>query len=341
MLAGENEHRDSFGNADVLRPGDVQWMTAGGGVIHSEMPTDALSARRRRAGRFQIWVNLPAADKMMTPRYQTLRADEIPRATQRGRASRSARDRGRVARPRRRGSTRACRSRCCTSRSQPGGALTQSVPAEQNGLIYVFKGAARIGSERREVREGQAALLESGDQRRASPSTRTRAAPAEMLLLSGKPLNEPVARYGPFVMNTREQIEQAFRDYQSGRFGVIPQTHRIVSPPSSGCRPDCGRSACCTDRRPLRTVRRRRRRSIVPLVCVMCCGLQVQRALAVLSSRPFAARTRRPRIQSSTASGVSLPDAVGFALLRLVLDRARRTCRRRACVAVAATTRLS
>ena len=163
VLAGENEHRDSFGNADVLRPGDVQWMTAGGGVIHSEMPT----ARFHREGGvqegFQIWVNLPAADKMMTPRYQTLRADEIPRATQRGRARRSARDRRRIARPRRRASTRACRSRCCTSRSQPGGALTQSVPAEQNGLMYVFKGAARIGSERREVREGQAALLESGD----------------------------------------------------------------------------------------------------------------------------------------------------------------------------------
>ena len=81
VLAGENEHRDSFGNADVLRPGDVQWMTAGGGVIHSEMPT----ARFQREGGvqegFQIWVNLPAVDKMMTPRYQTLRADDIPRAS--------------------------------------------------------------------------------------------------------------------------------------------------------------------------------------------------------------------------------------------------------------------
>ena len=106
---------------------------------------------------------------------------------------------------------------------QPGGALTQSVPAEQSGLVYVFKGAARIGSDQREVREGQAALLESGDSV-TSPSTRTRTSAAELLLLSGKPLNEPVARYGPFVMNTREQIEQAFRDYQSGRFGVIPQS---------------------------------------------------------------------------------------------------------------------
>ena len=98
----------------------------------------------------------------------------------------------------------------------------QSVPAEQNGLIYVFKGAARIGSDDREVREGQAALLESGDAVAIGVDAGASAS-AELLLLSGKPLNEPVARYGPFVMNTREQIEQAFRDYQSGRFGVIPQ----------------------------------------------------------------------------------------------------------------------
>ena len=162
MLAGENEHRDSFGNADVLRPGDVQWMTAGGGVIHAEMPT----ARFHREGGvqegFQIWVNLPAADKMMTPRYQTLRADDIPQA--------SSAD-GRVAVRVIAGESLGISARIDTRvpiqmlhfTVQPGGALLQSVPAEQNGLIYVFKGAARIGSERREVREGQAALLESGD----------------------------------------------------------------------------------------------------------------------------------------------------------------------------------
>jgi len=100
--------------------------------------------------------------------------------------------------------------------------VTQSVPAEQSGLIYVFKGTARIGDERREVREGQAALLASGDSVEIAVDADARGE-AELLLLSGKPINEPVARYGPFVMNTTEQIEQAFRDYQSGRFGVIPQ----------------------------------------------------------------------------------------------------------------------
>jgi redox-sensitive bicupin YhaK (pirin superfamily) len=222
VLAGENEHRDSFGNADVLRPGDVQWMTAGGGVIHSEMPT----ARFHREGGvqegFQIWVNLPAADKMMTPRYQTLRADEIPHA--------SSAD-GRVAVRVIAGESLGRAARIDTRvpiqmlhfTIQPGGTTVQPVPAEQNGLIYVFKGVARIGSDQREVREGQAALLESGDGVAIGVDADARG-PAELLLLSGKPLNEPVARYGPFVMNTREQIEQAFRDYQNGRFGVIPAT---------------------------------------------------------------------------------------------------------------------
>jgi quercetin 2,3-dioxygenase len=221
VLAGENEHRDSFGNADVLRPGDVQWMTAGGGVIHSEMPT----ARFQREGGvqegFQIWVNLPAADKMMTPRYQTLRADDIPSARS---------DDGRVAVRVIAGESLGRSARIDTRvpiqmlhfTVQPAGTVTQSVPADQNGLIYVFKGAACIGRDQREVREGQAALLESGDAIQIGVDAAATAA-AELLLLSGRPLKEPVARYGPFVMNTREQIEEAFRDYQNGRFGVIPE----------------------------------------------------------------------------------------------------------------------
>ena len=220
VLAGENEHRDSYGNADVLRPGDVQWMTAGGGVIHSEMPTERFHREGGVQEGFQIWVNLPAVDKMMTPRYQTLRADDIPHA-------RSAD--GRVAVRVIAGESLGSAARIDTRvpiqmlhfAIQPGGALTQSVPAEQNGLIYVFKGVARVGSEKREVRENQAALLESGDSVVIAVDAEAGGA-AELLLLSGKPLQEPVARYGPFVMNTPEQIEQAFRDYQSGRFGVIP-----------------------------------------------------------------------------------------------------------------------
>lgn len=220
VLAGENEHRDSYGNADVLRPGDVQWMTAGGGVIHSEMPT----ARFQREGGvqegFQIWVNLPAVDKMMTPRYQTLRATEIPQVTA---------DDGRVHVRVIAGESLGKSARIDTRvpiqmlhfTIQPGGSLLQAVPAEQSGLVYVFKGKATIGSDQRTVAEGQAALLGPGDSVKLGV-TNDQTRPAEILLLSGKPLHEPVARYGPFVMNTREEIEQAFRDFQSGQLGLIP-----------------------------------------------------------------------------------------------------------------------
>jgi quercetin 2,3-dioxygenase len=220
VLAGENEHRDSFGNADVLRPGDVQWMTAGGGVIHSEMPTDTFKRSGGLQEGFQIWVNLPSIDKMMTPRYQTLRAADIPQVTA---------DEGRVHVRVIAGESLGKSARIDTRvpiqmlhfTVKPGGSLAQSVPAEQSGLVYVFRGTATIGSDERTVAEGQAALLGSGDSVNISVAADA-TTPAEILLLSGQPLHEPVARYGPFVMNTREEIEQAFRDYQSGRFGLIP-----------------------------------------------------------------------------------------------------------------------
>jgi redox-sensitive bicupin YhaK (pirin superfamily) len=220
VLQGENEHRDSFGGADVLRPGDVQWMTAGAGVIHSEMPTPGFQRSGGVQQGFQIWVNLPAADKMMTPRYQTLRADQIPTATS---------DDGLVTVRVIAGESLSKSARIDTRvpiqmlhiTIAPGGNLQQRVPLEQNGIVYVFKGRAQIGATSVTVVEGQAALLGDGDTITLAVAADA-AEPAELLLLSGKPLNEPVARYGPFVMNTRAQIEQAFADYQSGRFGVIP-----------------------------------------------------------------------------------------------------------------------
>lgn len=218
VLQGENEHRDSFGNADVLGPGDVQWMTAGGGVIHSEMPTPAFKQHGGTQHGFQVWVNLPAKDKMMTPRYQTLRANQIPIAR-----SSDGRTQVRVIA----GEALGVASRIDTRvpiqmlhyTLAPGALADQSVPSEQNALVYVFGGIADIGG--RELRTGQAALLGSGDY--VTLGNREAASePAELLVLSGKPLHEPVARYGPFVMNTRAQIEDAFRDFQSGRFGIIP-----------------------------------------------------------------------------------------------------------------------
>lgn len=221
VLAGENEHRDSFGNVDVLRPGDVQWMTAGGGVIHAEMPTPEFHRSGGVQQGFQIWVNLPAADKMMTPRYQTLRASDIPVAT-----SADGRVKVRVIAGNSLGVSARIDTRVPIQMLHltvaPGGSIVQSVPQERNALVYAFKGAAQIGNEKRDVKEGQAALLGEGQTLTIGVAEDAKES-AEILLLSGRPLNEPVARYGPFVMNTRQQIEQAFVDYQSGRFGVIPR----------------------------------------------------------------------------------------------------------------------
>ena len=221
VLAGENEHRDSFGNVDVLKAGDVQWMTAGGGVIHAEMPTPEFQRKGGVQQGFQIWVNLPAADKMMTPRYQTLRASEIPLATSADGLAQARVIAGNALGVAARIDTRVP-IQMLHYTIAPGGSALQSVPSEQNGLVYVFKGVAQVGGEKQVVQEGQAALLGNGEQIRLGVAGDARE-PAQLLLLSGKPLNEPVARYGPFVMNTREEIEEAFRDYHGGRFGVIPE----------------------------------------------------------------------------------------------------------------------
>jgi hypothetical protein len=218
VLQGENEHRDSFGNADVLSPGDVQWMTAGGGVIHSEMPTPAFQRSGGTQHGFQIWVNLPSIDKMMTPRYQTLRASQIPQAQSADKLVHVRVIAGEALGVSARIDTRVP-IQMLHYTLQPGADVEQHVPSDQNGLVYVFKGTARVGD--RELRTGQAALLGSGEQI-ALGNRKESGEAAELLLLSGEPIKEPVARYGPFVMNTREEIEQAFRDYQSGQFGVIP-----------------------------------------------------------------------------------------------------------------------
>jgi redox-sensitive bicupin YhaK (pirin superfamily) len=220
VLAGENEHRDSFGNADVLGPGDVQWMTAGAGVIHSEMPTARFHMNGGVQEGFQIWVNLPAAEKMMQPRYQTLRNEQIPAA-----ASSDGKVQVRVIAGDSLGVSARIDTRVPVQMLHftiaPGGSIDQRVPADQSAMIYVFRGELDVSEHATRVQEGQAALLTAGESVQLAVKADARES-AQALLLSGKPLNEPVARYGPFVMNTREQIEQAFVDYQSGRFGVIP-----------------------------------------------------------------------------------------------------------------------
>ena len=219
LLSGGFQHKDSAGHAGKLQPGDVQWMTAGAGVVHSEIPSDEFMRDGGVMHGFQIWVNLPARDKMMTPRYQEIPRTGIPQAI-----SADDKVKVRVIAGEAMGVSAVIDTRTpiyyLHYTLQPGGAATQSVPAGYNALVYLISGSVQVGVERRLVREGQMARLGDGESVLLMV-TGDAGVPAELLLLAGQPLNEPVARYGPFVMNTREEIEQAFRDYQSGRMGRI------------------------------------------------------------------------------------------------------------------------
>ena len=219
LLSGGFQHKDSAGHAGKLTPGDVQWMTAGSGVVHSELPSDEFMRDGGVMHGFQIWVNLPARDKMMKPRYQEIPKTGVPEAL-----SADGKVKVRVIAGAALGKSAVIETRTpiyfLHFTIQPGGEVMQEVPAGYNALVYLISGEVRLGTERKPVREGQMAMLGDGDLIRIAVADEA-SAPADLLLLAGAPLKEPMARYGPFVMNTREEIEQAFRDYQSGRMGEI------------------------------------------------------------------------------------------------------------------------
>jgi len=210
MLAGSMQHKDSVGNTGNLRAGSVQWMTAARGIIHSEMPKqeDGLMWG------FQLWVNLPAKDKLGDPRYQDIDPSEIPEqpladgGSVRVVAGRFADRVGPVG--------GVATQPVMLDVSLPaGGSLDVPIPAGHNGFAYVFEGRARLGDREAAIERGHLAVLErEGDGLRIAAVGE---AGTRVLLVAGKPIGEPVARYGPFVMNTREELEQAFRDYQSGQ----------------------------------------------------------------------------------------------------------------------------
>ncbi|MCB9564480.1 MAG: pirin family protein [Kofleriaceae bacterium] len=223
-LAGEFEHEDSAGHRGVLRAGDVQWMTAGGGIVHSEMPSRAIQDHGGRVHGFQIWVNLPARLKLTRPRYQEVPSARLPTGqTDDGRARVTV-----IA-------GEALGARAVIDTHTPivyqdwtldGGAdVTTPIAGDHQALVYVFGGAVRVGDAGREVRDGQLALLGPGDAVRLRGADDTTG--GRLLLLAGVPLGEPVARYGPFVMNTEQELRDAIRDYQTGRMGEITRTAEV------------------------------------------------------------------------------------------------------------------
>lgn len=217
LLQGAMQHRDSGGHAGDLNPGDVQWMTAGAGVVHSELPHPDFQRTGGVMHGFQLWVNLPAAEKMIAPRYQDIPSDDIPKA-------RSADGKVEVVviAGEALGQQAVIDTRIPISflhfRIAPGGVIEQPLSAGHNAFAYVFDGAVQLGDEALLVSSGQAALLSDGGQLRLAVADEA-TTPAQLLLLAGPVLNEPVARHGPFVMNTAAEIEQAIIDYRDGRLG--------------------------------------------------------------------------------------------------------------------------
>lgn len=222
MLEGEFEHEDSAGHRGTIRPGDVQWMTAGAGIIHSEMPSRRIREEGGRIHGFQIWVNLPAKLKLTQPRYQEVSASEIPRAK-----SEDGLAEVRVVAGEAFGASAVINTHTPIIYQdftmKPGGEFTERYPADHRLLLYVFRGAVEIGDERSKVEDGQLALLGEGESIRARVHGDADE-DARFLLLGGVPMNEPVARYGPFVMNTKDELMQAFRDFESGKMGDITRS---------------------------------------------------------------------------------------------------------------------
>lgn len=220
MLSGEMEHKDSRGHAGRLTPGDVQWMTAGAGVVHSEMPSAEFARNGGRMHGFQLWVNLPKRDKMTKPRYQEIPGGQIPKVTSAdGLASVN------VIAGEAMGHKAVIETRTPIMylhySIKPGGVVTQPVPSNFNTFAYVIDGQGLFGAERERGEDGQMVLFaQDGDEVRIeNPVAATKT--LDVLLIGGVPLNEPVARYGPFVMNTKEEIFQAIQDYQNGKMGEI------------------------------------------------------------------------------------------------------------------------
>ncbi len=215
MLDGRMRHRDNHGNEGVLVPGSVQWMTAGRGLVHSEMPEQEEGRMRG----FQLWLNLPAREKMTAPRYQEFGPDRIPTVTPNEGvrvkviAGNVAGTQGPISQP-------ATDPTYLDVEVSPGARFTHPLPEGHAAFLYVFEGSVRVGSESEAsvVQTRQLAVLSQAGEVRIEGLTAGADGGARVILVAGRPLREPVVKYGPFVMNTQQELMQAFQDFQSGKF---------------------------------------------------------------------------------------------------------------------------
>ena len=226
MIDGTFQHQDSIGGGGLITNGDTQWMTAGGGILHIERPPEEMVASGGLFHGIQLWVNLPKADKMIAPRYQDIGAEQVVLVSSPdgGALVRLiAGDVGDFAGP---GATHSPMTMAHATVS-PGARLTLPWKREHNALVYVLSGRGTAGDDRRPIGAGQLAVFGDGDSVtvEADVTQESRSPSLDVLLLGGRPIREPVYAYGPFVMNTKDEVAQAFEDYQAGRLGTVPADH--------------------------------------------------------------------------------------------------------------------
>ncbi len=245
MLDGTFEHSDSNGGGGVITNGDTQWMTAGAGILHIEKPPEALVVSGGLFHGIQLWVNLPAAQKWSPPRYQDLRASEVALASSADGGTLVRLIAGDVAGHVGPGTTYTPMTLVHATLS-PGARLEMAWRPDYNALVYVLAGRGTVGREREPIETGQLAVYGPGDvlQVDAGQIQDGPAPNLDVLLLGGRPIREPVAWMGPFVMNTRAELVEAVNDYHAGRLGTIPAIHNAPTTiVESGQEPPEGRSA--------------------------------------------------------------------------------------------------
>jgi len=223
MIDGEMAHRDSHGGGGLITNGDTQWMTAGSGILHIETPPEHLVVTGGVFHGVQLWVNLPRAHKLVEPRYQDIRGGEVSLVASGDGGALVRVIAGEVAGHAGPGATHTPISIVHATVS-PGAMLALPWRPDFNALVYALSGSGTAGAEGRPFAGGQLVAFGAGDTLSvAADASQASASPQlEILMLGGRPIREPVVAYGPFVMNTREEILQAFDDYQKGRLGTVP-----------------------------------------------------------------------------------------------------------------------
>jgi quercetin 2,3-dioxygenase len=226
MIDGTFQHQDSIGGGGLITNGDTQWMTAGGGILHIEAPPEELVASGGLFHGIQLWVNLPKAQKMIAPRYQDIGASHVTLLSSPDGGALFRLIAGDVGGHEGPGSTHSPMAMAHVTLA-PGARVEVPWRPDFNALVYVLGGNGTVGADDRPIHTGQLAVFGDGGflTITASAEQESRTPELDVLLLGGRPIGEPVYAYGPFVMNTKEEVAQAFEDYQAGRLGSIPAEH--------------------------------------------------------------------------------------------------------------------